>query len=272
MNKMQALPQSLKTLYERLKEKHLGVRASVVPRRYWSQFVCYPGASEIQHFLDRAIPPSARRILVIGVFAGRDYFFFKTRGTHEVFALDLEAVPDFENLSVANVEERLPFPEKYFDAIVVNEVLEHLVQDAKALGNIRDCLTDDGTLFVSVPFLHEAERTHVRVHTRISVERLLECCGFAPVEVIERPGLGFYVPGINAINFAVSVASNAVTGRPVYGVTLPWLARLERWTGRRQNPLRQFSQDWGGFFVCRKTAKVDYVERNREAFCAASGS
>ncbi len=265
---MRKLAELLGPSYERLKEKYLGARASAVPARYRSQFVSYPGASEVQHFLDCAIPPSSRRVLIVGVFAGRDYFFFKTRGTHEVFAVDLERVSDFENLHVTNVEQKLPFPEKFFDAIVVNEVIEHLVEDARALGNFRECLKDDGTLFVSVPFLHEAEPTHVRVHTRVSVERLLACCGFEPIEVIERPGLGFYLPWVNALNFAASLVADFAMGRTVYGLTLPLLARLERWSGRHANPLRRTSPYHGAFFVCRKSAKVNYLERNRDHFCA----
>jgi SAM-dependent methyltransferase len=264
---MRSLAEVLRARYERLKSAYLGDRAAAVPPRYRSQFVCYPGASEIQHILDRAVPSSARRVLVIGVFAGRDYFFFKTRGTHEVFAIDLEHVPDFENLRVTNVEDPLPFAQKYFDCVVINEVIEHLVDDAKALGNIRDCLKDDGILFASVPFLHEAEPTHVRVHTRTSVERLFGCCGFEPVEIIERPGLGFYVPWVNEANFAVSLVTQAVLGRTSYGWTLPLLARLERWSGAYPNPVRRLSAYHGGYFVFRKGPKTNYLERNREDFC-----
>lgn len=265
---MRTAADRLRARYERMKADFLGSRAEVVPPRYRSQFVCYPGASEIQHILDRAVPPTARRVLVIGVFAGRDYFFLKQRGTHQVTAVDLEQVPDFEDLYIANVEERLPFPAKHFDCIVLNEVIEHLVEDAKALGNIRECLKDEGLLFVSVPFIHETEPTHIRVHTRISVERLFACCGFAPEEIIERPGLGFYVPWINQANFVLSLLTEAVGGRTTYGWTLPLLGRIERWTGKRSNPLRRLSKYHGGYFTFRKSAKVDYLERNREDFCA----
>jgi SAM-dependent methyltransferase len=258
---------ALAATYERFKEKHLGPVAELVPRRYRSQFVCYPGASEVQHILDKAIPSSARRVLIVGVFAGRDYFFLKSRGTHELFAFDLERAPDFDNMIAGNIEDKLPFPEKYFDAIVINEVLEHLVEDAKALGNLRDCLKEDGILFVSVPFLHESEPTHVRVHTRVSAERLLACCGFTPFEIIERPGLGFYVPWVNQANFAASLLTEFATGRTAYEITLPWLGRLERWAGALPNRLRRRSRYWGAFFVCTKTIKANYLDRNRRDFC-----
>lgn len=192
------LRKSLRTIledhYDRLKENYLGSRAAAVPIEYRSNFVSYKGASDLQFILANAIPTSAKRVLVIGVFGGRDYFFLKTRGDHEVHAVDLQAMPGFDNLEIANIEESLPYPEKFFDAIVMSEVIEHLVEDARALKNVRNVLADDGILFLSVPFLHEQEQAHVRVHTRLSVIRLLSCCGFEASDIIERPGLGFFLP------------------------------------------------------------------------------
>jgi SAM-dependent methyltransferase len=253
--------------YGRLKENYLGSRAPAIPAEYRSNFVSYKGASDLQFILAEAIPAAARRILVIGVFGGRDYFFFKTRGNHEVHALDLQAMPGFENLKIANIEEPLPYPNKFFDAIVMNEVIEHLIEDAKALKNVRNVLADDGILFLSVPFLHEREEGHVRVHMRQSVIRLLSCCGFAPFDIMERPGLGFFLPWVNALNFAASALTFALARRTVYPVTLPLLGRLEQWSGRRPNPLRRMSSGWGGYFVCRKSAATfNYVAQNRDAY------
>ncbi len=253
--------------YERVKESYLGSRAPDVPPEFRSNFVAYRGASEVQFILDKAIPETAKRVLVIGVFGGRDFFFLKTRGVHELHAIDLHPMPGIEHLEVANIEKPLPYPDKFFDAIVINEVLEQLVEDAKALGNLRAVLADDGILFVSVPFLHDREPAHVRVHTRLSVVRLLSCCGFEPKEIVERPGLGFYLPWVNPLNFAASAAALALTGRTLYPVTLPILGTIERWTGARRNPLRRISPFWGGFFVFRKSKEsFDYVAQNQRAY------
>jgi SAM-dependent methyltransferase len=243
-------------------------RSRDVPEEYWSQFVSYRGASEVQYICGTMVPRTARRVLIIGVFGGRDYFYFKVRG-HEVHAAELAEVPGFDNLRVANVEESLPYPDGYFDAVVLSEVLEHLVDDGRALGHIRRVLSDEGVLVVAVPFLHEAEPTHIRVHTRVSVERLLRHCGFDVVDVCERPGAGFYVPGVNVFNHAVSIVAFLTAGKTIYDWTLPVLARFESWAGRRRNPLRRLSPSWGAHFRCKKLfAAPDRIAQNQAAFCA----
>jgi SAM-dependent methyltransferase len=253
--------------YASMKASALGAAASEIPAEYRSSFVSYGGAREVQHIIGRMVPKSAKRVLVIGVFGGRDYFLLKSRGGHEVHALDLEVVPGFDNFKVGNVEERLPYGEKYFDAIVMNEVLEHLIEDARALGNLRAALKDDGVLVLSVPFVHDAEPTHVRVHTRASVERLLACCGFEAFDVVERPGLGFYLPGVNAVNHLASLVLHATTGRTLYNVTMPLIARFEDWAGKRPNRLRRLSPSWGAFLACRKIpTKFDHVSHNAKTF------
>jgi len=263
----------LKEQYERLKASHLGSHADEVPAGYRSNFVSYGGAAEIQHIVGEMVPPTARRVLVIGVFGGRDYFYLKIRGTHELHAVDLAQIEGFDNLQVANVEDPLPFPDQYFDAIVMNEVVEHLVEDGKALKNVARVLKDDGVFVISVPFLHEAEPTHIRVHTRASVERLLTHCGFKPERIIERPGAGFFLPAVNWVNHALSAALFMSNGRTVYSKTLPLLSRFEAWAGTKPNPLRRFSGRWGAYFLCRKLPRsADYVEENRERFCKPSAA
>jgi SAM-dependent methyltransferase len=45
----------------------------------------------------------------------------------------------------------LPFREKVFDKALLTEVLEHVVDDGRTLGEIARILRDDGTLVVTVP-------------------------------------------------------------------------------------------------------------------------
>ena len=253
--------------YENAKAAYLRDQAEIVPQAYRSNFVCFGGASEVQYIIWKMIPKSAKRILVVGVFGGRDYFGLKVRGV-EVHGVDLKELPEYENLSVANVEEGLPFPDQFFDAIVMNEVLEHLVRDYQALNHLKRVLKDDGVLVMSVPFLHEAEPTHVRVHTRRSVERLLLCCGYTLDSVIERPGLGIWPRWVNWVNHGISILLFAGFGRTIYPITLPLLWKVEYWSGRHCLPWRRYSRCWGGYFAFRKAKLgLDYISLNKQVFC-----
>ena len=257
-----------KNLYEKLKEAHLGAKASLVPSQYHSNFVCcFGGSSEAQFIIGQMIPTSAKKILIVGVYGGRDYFYLKLRG-HEVYAIDLKFVPDYDNFQIANIGNGTPYPDRFFDAVVMSEVLEHLLKDHMALEHIRRVLKDDGVLVLSIPFLHEAEPTHIRLHSRVSVMRLLECCGWKVDKVVERPGLGFWPLWFNLVNHAINALVFFVTGKTIYSTILPFFWKLEYLTGQHRLPWRRFSNCWGGYFKCYKESrKVDYVALNQQTFC-----
>jgi SAM-dependent methyltransferase len=64
--------------------------------------------------------------------------------------LDLHsALPD----AVAR-NERLPFPDSTFDAVIASETLEHTLEYEFAVQEIRRITKDRGLLFISVPFVH----------------------------------------------------------------------------------------------------------------------
>src|SRR5215212_3699180 len=56
----------------------------------------------------------------------------------------------FDSVVVADLERVRELP-KNVDAIVLADVLEHLRSPARALGLVRDALTDAGHVFISVP-------------------------------------------------------------------------------------------------------------------------
>jgi SAM-dependent methyltransferase len=269
---MSSLSEVLKRQYDKLKIAHLGANAEFVPPACRSNFVCYGGASEAQYVIGQLIPRSAKRVLIVGVFGGRDYFFLKIRGTHELHAVDLQALPGYDNLRVANVECPLPYPEHYFDAILMGDVLEHLLDDHTALSGLKRVLKREGVLVLTVPFLHEAEPTHLRVHTRLSVVRLLACCGFTVGRVIERPGPGLWPTWINPLHHALNLILYLLTGKTIYAKVLGFLGRVEYRTGGLTIPWRRYSKRWGAVFECRPAAHaIDYVAMNRDAFCRTSG-
>jgi hypothetical protein len=88
-----------KSIYEAMKKDFLGEKSKIVPKKYWSQFVCLGGASEVQYQIGQLIPNEKRKILVVGIFGGRDYFYLKTIGK-DVYCLDLYIDKDFEKFGL----------------------------------------------------------------------------------------------------------------------------------------------------------------------------
>lgn len=100
----------------------------------------------------------------------------------------------------------LPLPPQHFDAIIFNDVLEHMVDPWAALQQCREWLAPGGVVVVSLPnllhqgtlwpLLHERDfryeatgvrdRTHLRFFTRRSAHRLFDEAGY---EVLRCEGI-----------------------------------------------------------------------------------
>lgn len=97
----------------------------------------------------------------------------------------------------------LPLPERHFDVISFNDVLEHMPDPWAALHHARALLAPDGVVVVSLPnllhldtlwpllrerdFRYESsgvrDRTHLRFFTRTSALRMFEECGYEVLRV-----------------------------------------------------------------------------------------
>lgn len=104
----------------------------------------------------------------------------------------------------------LPFPANSFDAILCNHVLEHVMEDRRAMAELRRVLRPGGWAMLQVPWdaerevtyedpsivtpeervLHFDQSDHVRVYGRDYVTRLEEA-GFSVI--VERVGT-FFTP------------------------------------------------------------------------------
>jgi SAM-dependent methyltransferase len=136
------------------------------------------------------LTPAHSRVLIVGAKGGRDYHWFKGFG-HSVDTLDLGDHPwgrtDYVGDACrAETWDRIPVK---YDLVIMCEVLEHLPEDFAALVHARTVLKNDGHLFLSVPYAHDQEPTHVRAYTPTTLTRLLKLAGFETVCQVARPGL-----------------------------------------------------------------------------------
>jgi len=181
-------------------------RYNTIPRKYRSHFVNIGGAFETAYIFRRWLPSPPSRVLIIGVYGGRDYFALKMHG-YDVLALDLVPVSDFEDLIVGDVEYPLPLERGSIDAIIISEVLEHLIRDFDCLRFLGEVLCDEGVLIVSVPYFHDDPEYHIRIHSKNTIIRLLQSAGFQLNEYAERPGLFRFPTIFNKLHHFINYIS-----------------------------------------------------------------
>jgi predicted TPR repeat methyltransferase len=169
-------------------------------------FKNFEGSSHL--ILIRLIRKWANRggtLLDLGAAAGelgeavRDHFGRTLGFEYNVDCLS-ELAGRFDQAVITDLEtiKRLPGE---IDAIVLADVLEHLRSPARALGLVRDALTDDGHVFLSVPNIANVtvrlgllfgifeyrdrgilDHTHLRFYTSRTIRQEVERAGFRILE------------------------------------------------------------------------------------------
>ncbi len=161
-------------------------------------------------FARLAIRPGDR-VLDLGCGAGRHAFELYRRGAR-VVALDRDPgelagvtamfaameeggeVPVGASASAVRGDAlTLPFPDGAFDAVVASEVLEHIVDDGRAIAELARVLRPGGVLAVTVPrwwpericwalsdAYHQVEGGHVRVYRRGQLRSRLRAAALVP--------------------------------------------------------------------------------------------
>lgn len=170
------------------------------------------------------VPSDARRILEIG--CGDGLFGHALKRNRASSGVEIEvtgieivaeraavAASHLDKVLVADVErDELELPSSYYDCIVLNDVLEHLVSPWQALTRLATYLRGGGYVVASIPnvrywgvikglvidgdWRYEGDGvldvTHLRFFTRRSIGRMFEECDY---EVINITGINPMVRG-----------------------------------------------------------------------------
>lgn len=171
--------------------------------------VNYHGNIRIEMY--RYLPKDARIILDVGCGEGGFGEFIKKQRDAEVWGIELfpiaaeKARTKLDRVFVGNIEtDRFDLPEKYFDCIVFNDVLEHLYYPWDVLNKVKALLKDNGHVVASIPNIRYYEqmkkllikgdweyeswgimdRTHLRFFTLNSIRKMFEHVGYS-IETVE---------------------------------------------------------------------------------------
>lgn len=222
---------------------------------------------ERQYFIRRLVG-NAQRVLVVGDWWGCDSWSLKLEGK-DVYALDIAPQMGMDRLVLGDVTKSLPFSEKSFDAVIIAEVLEHLIEDHAALHNLRRVLKDDGALIVSVPCLHDSPEVHVRIHTPPTIRRLLEGCGFEVKTTVVRGGL-ISIDGrlFMIAHHSLNLLSYLLIRRVFYHRYLRWLSDMDWWLGQKLGKLMRYSKHYGVYLRAEKGYRREFRTLNVDTFSA----
>lgn len=264
--KVMAWPRRLRGIYEELVAASCSEQPFPIPtsvQRYFINAYAFEYVKAIRDFVG-----DAGRILVIGDGGGRDYYSLKLLGKSPI-VMDIGPQSIIKEMVIADANQPLPFAPGTFDAAVMAEVLEHLPKDYDALRRMREVTKDGGVLVLTMPYFHDAEPTHIRIHSPASIERLLSAAGWTIDAYIEKGGglcriaqwLPFRVTihGFNALIYKLR-------GRTAYRALNGRIALFDFWLGRKRNSLHRWSNAYGAFIRCKKSEEVDWSALNSEAF------
>ncbi len=146
------------------------------------------------------VPQRARTVLDIGCGAGRFGSLLKQRQPVEIWGVEpdtnaaRQASTRLDHVLVGDFPSGVRLPERYFDCIQFNDVLEHMVDPWHALRVAQGCLSDQGVVVASIPnvrflpILYRLlvrgewtytpsgilDKTHLRFFTRSTILKMFE--------------------------------------------------------------------------------------------------
>lgn len=150
------------------------------------------------------IPENIDKILEVGCGNGQFSELLKKIRSAEVWGIELNekaaaiAAQKLDRVICAPFDSQLNLPKNYFDCIIFNDVLEHLVDPFTALLYSKELLSEEGVVVASIPnvryfdniwnlLVHKnwqyaecgiLDRTHLRFFTRRSILETLDALSF----------------------------------------------------------------------------------------------
>ena len=104
------------------------------------------------------ISPDSRKILDVGCADGHLSSFFRDQYNAEVWGVEIshtmadKAKNKMDRVLVGPIENFFSaLPDKYFDTIILADILEHLIDPCLVLLKLRGKLTDNGAFVASIP-------------------------------------------------------------------------------------------------------------------------
>lgn len=157
------------------------------------------------------VPSRINTMLDVGCASGNYSALVKSKFKDvEIWGLEINAAAAevaktrIDRVLVGDLRESMAkLPERYFDYIAFNDILEHLIDPWQVLKNIRKNLAENGVIIASIPnFLEQTnvrnlligqeweykdmgtlDRTHLRFFTRKSIIRMFEECGYVVMRI-----------------------------------------------------------------------------------------
>jgi 2-polyprenyl-3-methyl-5-hydroxy-6-metoxy-1,4-benzoquinol methylase len=171
----------------------------------------WPYGDEPRPDIQRLVDAPGRRFLDVGCGSGALGAALKAAGAAGVAGIESDPGAAARARKALDVlvegdltEVALPFAPQEFDYLIFADVLEHLLDPDRALDRMLPLLKEDGRVVVSVPNMRfylvllrlalnrwsytdsgVRDRTHVRIFTRTTLERMLATHGLT-VERMER--------------------------------------------------------------------------------------
>lgn len=167
------------------------------------------------------VPQKSKIVLDVGCGAGDFGLFLKTTRNIEIWGFELcenvanMASKKLDRVIIGNIENEINYlPLKYFDCIVFNDILEHLVSPWDVLKKIKYNLKDDGYIVASIPnvrFFNNIisllikrewkyeesgvlDKTHLRFFSANTIIELFKSTGYKLLNIEGIHGIEFPIP------------------------------------------------------------------------------